>query len=121
VSDFVSDIRLALRKDPQPNDRVWLRSGYRVMLIKMGIEKAGSINKLGRELGYRSKVHPGWSVRQILLGEQAFPYDRLRTLATYLDYPMDEILKYQAKPERVTLESTRRALRQYGLWYYIPR
>ncbi len=115
------DIRLALRKDILTLDRIWLRSDFRVKLIKRGISKAGSINKLGRELGYRSKVHPGWSVRQILIGKQAFPYDRLAKLAEYLDYSMEDILKYQAKPESVTFESTRRALRHYGLWYYIPR
>jgi hypothetical protein len=121
VSEFASDIRLALHRNVLPNDRVWLRSGFRVLLIKKGIDKAGSINKLGRELGYRSKVHPGWSVRQILLGKQAFPYDRLHALAEYLGCSMENVLSYQAKPERVTTESTRKALRQYGLWYYIPR
>jgi hypothetical protein len=121
VSEFVSDIRFALHRNVLPNDRVWLKSGFRVLLIKKGIEKAGSINKLGRELGYRSKVHPGWSVRQILLGKQAFPYDRLDVLAKYLGYSMDDVLRYQAKPERVTVESTRKALRMYGLWHYIPR
>jgi hypothetical protein len=34
---------------------------------------------------------------------------------------MDDVLRYQAKPERVTVESTRKALRMYGLWHYIPR
>lgn len=121
MSEFVSDIRFALRKKALPNERVWLASNFRVMLIKKGIDKAGSINKLGRELGYRSKVHPGWSVRQILLGKQAFPYDRLLALANYLGYSIEDVLKFQAKPERVTQESTRRALRLYGLWYYVPR
>lgn len=121
MSEFAADIRLALHRKAASNDRVWLRSGFRVLLIKQGIEKAGSINKLGRELGYRSKVHPGWSVRQILLGKQAFPYSRLDALARFLGYSMEEVLRYQSKPEKVTTESTRKALRLYGLWYYIPR
>ncbi|MFP4546099.1 MAG: hypothetical protein ACLFPN_04535, partial [Methanomassiliicoccales archaeon] len=70
-------------------------SDFRVLMIKQGIEKAGSINKLGRQLGYRSRIHPGWSIRQILLGEQAFPMDRLRRLADYLDYSMEEVLRYR--------------------------
>ncbi len=40
--------------------RVWLVSAFRVELIKNGIEKAGSINRLARELGYRSRIHRGW-------------------------------------------------------------
>jgi len=91
------------------------------MLIKEGIEKAGSINKLGRELGYRSRVHPGWSIRQILLGHQAFPLDRLMKLAVFLGKPFEEVIQHQARPKAVTPESTREALRQYGLWGYYPR
>ncbi|MFP4196772.1 MAG: hypothetical protein ACLFS6_03870 [Methanomassiliicoccales archaeon] len=90
--------------------KVWLCSDFRVLMIKQGIEKAGSINKLGRQLGYRSRIHPGWSIRQILLGKQAFPMDRFRRLADYLDYSMEEVLRYRASPKRVTVESTRRAL-----------
>jgi hypothetical protein len=104
-----------------PEDKIWLASGFRVMLIKMGIEKAGSINQLGRELGYRSRVHPGWSVRQILMGKQPFPYDRLRRFASYLDYPLEDIMKHRANHGTVTPESTRRALAQNGLPYYMPR
>ena len=66
-------------------EKVWLASSFRVMLIKMGIEKAGSINQLGRELGYRSRVHPGWSVRQILVGKQPFPFERLKAFSDYLE------------------------------------
>ncbi|MDH7508453.1 MAG: hypothetical protein QHH00_03535 [Methanomassiliicoccales archaeon] len=110
-----------LGKKDLRTERIWLESDFRVKLIKYGIDKAGSINKLGRELGYRSRVHPGWSIRQILLGKQAFPYNRLARLADYLGWSMDEILKYQAKRDKVTFESTRRALQEHGMWYYIPR
>jgi hypothetical protein len=75
------------------DDKVWLASSFRVVLFKTGIEKAGSVNQLGRELGYRSRVHPGWSVRQIMLGKQPFPLDRLKVFAEYLDMPLDEILR----------------------------
>ncbi len=102
-------------------DKVWLASGFRVMLIKMGIEKAGSINQLGRELGYRSRVHPGWSIRQILVGKQPFPYERLKKFAEYLEYPLEDIMKHRANHGIITPESTRRALAQAGLPYYIPR
>jgi len=102
--------------------RVWLASAFRVELIKNGIEKAGSINRLARELGYRSRIHPGWSVRQILVGEQPFPYEKLVKLSDYVCFPIEEVLRYRTEPERVTVDSTNEALRKYGLWcYHIQR
>jgi hypothetical protein len=120
VSDFAVGRfgRGALKSDP---NKVWLNSSYRVMLIKEGIEKAGSINKLGRELGYRSRVHPGWSIRQILLGYQPFPTERLVRLAAYIGTPYDDVLQHQTRPKSITLESTRDALYKYGLGCYYPR
>mgnify|MGYP005834186903 CR=1 FL=1 len=100
---------------------MWLSSSFRVMLIKMGIDKAGSINQLGRELGYRSRVHPGWSVRQILVGKQPFPVDRLKAFADYLEYPLEDILKHETSPGAVTPENTRRALEASGMLYFVPR
>ncbi len=108
-------------RGPLDGDRVWLSSGFRVQLIKMGIEKAGSVNELGRRMGYRSRVHPGWGVVQIMQGKQAFPVSRLKLLADYLEYPYHEILQYVTPPNRVTLESTKSALAMYGLGGYIPR
>jgi hypothetical protein len=102
-------------------DKVWLASGFRVMLIKMGIEKAGSINHLGRELGYRSRVHPGWSVRQILVGKQPFPFERLKAFSDYLNYPLEDIMRHRTQPGAVTIDSTRRALENSGMIYFIPR
>ena len=102
-------------------DKVWLSSGFRVMLIKMGIDKAGSVNQLGRELGYRSRVHPGWSIRQILVGKQPFPMDRLRAIAEFLEYPLEDILRHQTSPSSVTVENTRRALEANGMPFFIPR
>ena len=102
--------------------RVWLTSGYRVELIKEGIEKAGSINRLAREIGYRSRIHPGWSIRQILVGEQPFPYEKLLKLSDYVGYGIEDVLKYRTEPERVTVDNTNEALRHYGLWcYHIQR
>jgi hypothetical protein len=91
------------------------------MLIKRGIDKAGSINQLGRELGYRSRVHPGWSVRQILVGKQPFPFERLKRFAEYLDYPLEDILRHQTDHGSVSTESTRRALVRHEIPYYLPR
>lgn len=105
----------------QDEDKIWISSTFRVMLIKMGIEKAGSINQLGRELGYRSRVHPGWSVRQILVGKQPFPMERLRAFSDYLNYPLDDILRHQTNQHAVTIDSTRRALESCGMLYFIPR
>ena len=98
--------------------RVWLASAFRVEIIKNGIEKAGSINRLARELGYRSRIHPGWSVRQILVGEQPFPFEKLVKLSDYVGFPIDDVLRYRTEPERVTANSTNEALRKYGLWCY---
>jgi len=105
----------------QKEDKVWLSSSFRVMLIKMGIEKAGSINQLGRELGYRSRVHPGWSIRQILVGKQPFPLERLKAFSEYLNYPLDDIMRHRTQPGAVTIDNTRRALENCGMIYYIPR
>lgn len=102
--------------------RVWLESTFRVELIKDGIEKAGSINRLARELGYRSRIHPGWSIRQILVGEQPFPFEKLLKLSDYLGFPIEDVLRYRTEPERVTASSTNDALRKHGLWcYHIAR
>lgn len=98
--------------------RVWLTSSFRVEFIKMGIEKAGSINSLARELGYRSRIHPGWSIRQILVGEQPFPYERLLKMTDFIGYPMDEVLRHRTEPARVTVDNTNEALRKNGLWCY---
>ncbi len=98
--------------------RVWIASSFRVFLIKTGIEKAGSINRLAREMGYRSRIHPGWSVRQILVGEQPFPYERLLRLSDYIGYPIEDVLKYRTEPQRVTHQNTNDALLKHGLWCY---
>ncbi|MBU0684359.1 MAG: hypothetical protein ABIE25_01070 [Thermoplasmatota archaeon] len=98
--------------------RVWLVSAFRVELIKNGIEKAGSINRLARELGYRSRIHPGWSIRQILVGEQPFPYEKLVKLSDYVGFPIEDVLRYRTESERVTVGGTNEALRKCGLWCY---
>ena len=105
-------------RDYRSDKRVWLDSEFRVELIKDGIDKAGSINRLARELGYRSKIHPGWSVRQILVGAQPFPFEKLVKLSDYVGYPIEDVLKYRTEHERVTIDSTNEALRMHGLWCY---
>jgi len=105
-------------RDQDSVDRIWLASSFRVELIKKGIDKAGSINKLGRELGYRSRIHPGWSIRQILVGAQPFPIERLVKLSDYVGFPVDEVLRFRTEPRRITVENTNEALRTHGLWCY---
>ena len=102
--------------------RVWLESAFRVEFIRNGIEKAGSINRLAREMGYRSRIHPGWSVRQILVGEQPFPYEKLLKLSDYLGFPIEDVLRYRTEAERITESNTNAALLKHGLWcYHIAR
>ncbi len=102
--------------------RIWIASSFRVPFIKEGIDKAGSINRLAREMGYRSRIHPGWSVRQILVGEQPSPYERLLKLSDYVGYPIEEVLRYRTEPQRITLQNTNDALLRNGLWcYHIAR
>jgi len=101
--------------------KIWLESAFRVFIIKRGIDKAGSINRLGRELGYRSRVHPGWNIRQILIGERPFTMERLEKLANYLEYPVSEMLKYNIERERITVRSTEMALKENGIFYYLLR
>lgn len=80
--------------------KIWLSADFRTELLNAAITKAGSINQLGRILGYRSRVHPGWSVRQLLTGAQPFTYERLMTLAEFTECPMDRIMKYQVPKRR---------------------
>ncbi|MCJ7606504.1 MAG: hypothetical protein MUO94_01480 [Thermoplasmata archaeon] len=102
--------------------RIWLSSSFRVELVKTGLEKAGSINRLARELGYRSRVHPGWSVRQILVGEQPFPYERLLKLSDFVGMAIEEVMTHRTEPQRITVNNTNEALRAHGLWcYHIAR
>ena len=109
------------RKNTDESDKIWLNSSYRVELIKKGLDKAGSLNGLGRELGYKSRVHPGWSVLQILLGRQAFPADRLKLLANFIGNPYEEVLQHKTLPKKITPENTRDALIKNNLWCYIPK
>ncbi len=106
---------------PVQHEKIWLNLGFRVQLIKMGVEKAGSVNELGRRLGYRSRVHPGWGVVQIMQGKQAFPLKRLTLLSSFLEYPIEDIMKYATMPNRITPENTKSALTMYGMSGYIPR
>lgn len=117
----LSDFAFPGFRQPKELEKVWLTSGFRAMIIARGIEKAGSLNELGRQMGYRSRVHPGWSVVQILLGRQAFPADRLKLLSTYINYPFDEMLKHQTRSRAITPEGTREALRENNLMCYVPK
>lgn len=45
-------------------------------LIQRGIEIAGSMNKLARELGYRSRTHAGEPLERWLRGKAPVPIER---------------------------------------------
>ena len=117
----MSDFAYPGFRQPKEAEKIWLTSGFRARIIAQGIEKAGSLNELGRQMGYRSRVHPGWSVVQILLGRQAFPTDRLKRLSAYIGFPFDEMLKHQTRPRAITPEGTREALRECNLMCYMPK
>lgn len=80
--------------------KIWLSADFRAELLNQAIDKAGSINQLGRVLGYRSRVHPGWSVRQLLTGAQPFTYQRLETLSEFTGCPMERIMRFQVPKRR---------------------
>ncbi|MGC8913749.1 MAG: hypothetical protein ACP5LE_07510 [Thermoplasmata archaeon] len=99
--------------------RIWIAAEIRVRIIKMGIEKAGGMNPLARVLGYRSRIHPGWNVQLLLTGERPFTFERLRTLCEYVDYPLQEVLKYTVRKEQVTAIANAHALREHGFGYLL--
>jgi hypothetical protein len=102
-------------------EKVWIISKFRVSLFKRALELVGSMNALGRILGYRSRTHPGWSVRQMLLGFQPIPMDKLEQLAEITTVPLYEILEHQVPREAITVDGTNKALRDYGLMCYLLR
>ncbi|MCK7502874.1 MAG: hypothetical protein MZV70_01410 [Desulfobacterales bacterium] len=54
-----------------------MKSAFRAEIIKKGLDKAGSLNGLRRSWGYGSaSIRMG--VLQILLGNQAFPAEKLK-------------------------------------------
>lgn len=97
--------------------KVWLDAETRVAIIRQGLDITGSINQLGRSLGYRSRTHPGWGIRQILLGRQAFPLERLEALLVMIDGDLDEVLTHQIKKDLINPENTQRELMKAQLWW----
>ncbi|MBX8631629.1 MAG: hypothetical protein KIY12_05765 [Thermoplasmata archaeon] len=98
--------------------KVWLIADFRIPLIREGIEQADGINRLARIIGYRSRIHPAWPLRQILIGRQPFPIDRLEKLAYFLHYTLDEILRYEVSSQRLANEHNDRALKSNGFFSY---
>jgi hypothetical protein len=96
--------------------KVWLPAHFRIGLIREGIEKADGINRLARVMGYRSRIHPAWPLRQILVGRQPFPFDRLEKLADFLHYDIDAVLRYEVGSQRLANEQADSALRSNGFY-----
>jgi hypothetical protein len=107
-----------LQRIVNPN-RIWLAAEIRVKILKEGIEKAGGMNPLARILGYRSKIHPGWNVQLLLLGERPFTLARLQTLCEFTGYQLEEVLKHTVRKEQITAVANARALRDYGFGYLL--
>lgn len=89
------------------DEKIWLSADFRNEILSRGIEKAGSVNQLGRIMGYKSRVHPGWSVRQLMNGMQPFTIQRLRLLSEFLGIDLDEMLRYQVPRRRAMNHMTR--------------
>ncbi len=98
--------------------KIWLLARFRIGLIREGIEKADGINRLARVIGYRSRIHPAWPLRQILVGRQPFPLERLEKLASYLSYDMKDVLSYEVASQRLANEQNSTALRSNGFAAY---
>lgn len=98
--------------------KVWLIASFRVRIISEGIEKAGGINRLARIIGYKSRIHPAWPLRQILVGKQPFPIERLVRLAEFVLYDLVEILRHEVPSARLANENNELALRNYGFGAY---
>ncbi len=107
------------------NRKVWLAAQFRVGLISEGIEKAEGINRLARILGYKSRIHPAWPLRQIIVGKQPFPFERLARLADFMHHDLAEILHHEVLSARLANENNEVALMRYGFASYsnmaIPR
>jgi len=65
-------------------------------LIETGIQKAGSMHRLGRVMGYVGNA-PNWSIKLILHGKQGVPLFRLKKLCTFLSISLNEIEKHVLK------------------------
>lgn len=94
--------------------KIWLSAPFRVSIIREGIEKAEGINRLARILGYRSRIHPAWPLRQILAGRQPFPFERLQRLASFLGYDMTYILRHAVSSAKMANDNVATALSLNG-------
>jgi len=75
---------------------IFLEENFRKKLIETGIQKAGSMNQLGRIMGYMGDA-PNWNIKQILHGKRAVPLYRLKRLCTFLGMSLNEIEKHVLK------------------------
>jgi len=75
---------------------VFLEEDFRKKLIETGIRKAGSMNQLGRVMGYMGNA-PNWNIKQILHGKQGVPLYRLKRLCAFLGMSLNEIEKHVLK------------------------
>ncbi len=98
--------------------KVWLSAPFRIRIISEGIEKADGINRLARIIGYKSRIHPAWPLRQIIVGKQPFPYERLVKLAEFTGYDSSEVLRHEVPTARLANEKNDAALKLYGFNAY---
>jgi len=75
---------------------IFLEEDLRKKLIESGIQKAGSMRRLGRIMGYVGNAS-NWSIKQILHGRQGIPLFRLRELCAFLGMSLSDIEKHILK------------------------
>ena len=63
---------------------IFLEDEYRKRLIESAIKKAGSMNQLGKIMGYTGSA-PNWNIKQILAGNQGIPLFRLKRLCDFME------------------------------------
>jgi hypothetical protein len=74
------------------NARIFLNDSFRVTFIKKAIEKAGSMRRLGRIMGYTGNA-PNWSIKQIAEGKQGIPLSKLERLCNFMGVSLIDVEK----------------------------
>jgi len=75
------------------NASVFIEDVFRKRLIESAIKKAGSLNQLGKIMGYTGSA-PNWNIKQILVGNQGIPLFRLKRLCDFMNLRLSDVEDY---------------------------